>query len=49
MISICIMLFFYVFDDDSIDIVKPDGICLLTFVMNELHPSAFRILHSRST
>ena len=39
--------------DDTKDIEKPDGICLLTFVVDEfsglfLHPSIFSIIHSRS-
>ena len=40
-------------DDDIVEIEKPDGICLLNFVVNEfqgfiLHPSVFPIKHSRS-
>ena len=40
-------------NDDIVDIEKPDGICLLTFVVDEfsglfLHPSIFSIKHSRS-
>ena len=36
-----------------VDIEKPDGICSLTFVVNEfpglfLHPSIFYFIHSRS-
>ena len=43
-------LFLY---DDIVDIEKPDGICSLTFVVDEfsglfLHPSIFSIVHSRS-
>ena len=39
--------------EDIVDIEKPDGICLLTFVVDEfsgffLHPSIFSIIHSRS-
>ena len=39
-------------NDDIADIKKPDGICSLTFVVNEfsglfLHPSIFSIIHSR--
>ena len=38
---------------DIVDIEKPDGICSLTFVVDEfsglfLHPSIFSIIHSRS-
>ena len=40
-------------NEDIVDIEKPDGICLLTFVIDEfsglfLHPSIFFIIHSRS-
>ena len=40
-------------NEDIVDIEKPDGVCLLTFVMDEilglfLHPSIFSIIHSRS-
>ena len=40
-------------NDDIVDIEKPDGICLLTFVIDEfsgllIHPSIFSIIHSRS-
>ena len=40
-------------NDNIVDIEKPDGICLPTFVVNELsglflHPSIFSIKHSRS-
>ena len=39
--------------EDIVDIEKPDGICLLTFVVDEfpglfLHPSVFFMIHSRS-
>ena len=39
--------------ENIVDIKKPDGICLLTFVVNKfsglfLHPSIFSIIHSRS-
>ena len=42
------------FSNDSIvDIKKPDGICSITFVVDEisgliLHPSTFYIIHSGS-
>ena len=37
-------------DDDIVDIEKPDGICSLTFVVDQisglfLHPSNFSIKH----
>ena len=40
-------------NNDILDIEKPDGICSLTFVVDEfsglfLHLSIFYILHSRS-
>ena len=40
-------------DDDNVDIEKSDGICSLTFVVDEssglfLHPSVFSVKHSRS-
>ena len=40
-------------NDNIVDIEKPDGIYLHTFVVNEfsgllLHPSIFSIKHSRS-
>ena len=40
-------------NDNIVDIEKPDGICLPTFVVNEfsglfLHSSIFSIKHSRS-
>ena len=40
-------------NDSIVDIEKPDGICLPTFVVNEfsglfLHSSIFSIKHSRS-
>ena len=39
--------------DDIVDNEKPDGICSLTFVVDEFsglffHPSIFPIIHSRS-
>ena len=39
-------------NDNILDIEKPDGICSLTFVVDEfsglfLHPSIFSIIHSR--
>ena len=39
--------------EDIVHIEKPDGICSLTFVVDEfsglfLHPSIFSIKHSRS-
>ena len=42
-----------VLNDDIADIDKPDGICLPTFVVDEvsglfLHPSFFYIKYSRS-
>ena len=41
-------------NEDNVDIEKPDGICLLTFAVDEfselfLHPSIFFIIHSKST
>ena len=41
------------FNDDIVDIGKPDGISSLTFVVNEfsglfLHPSFFSVKHLRS-
>ena len=46
---LCLMLL----NDDIVDIEKRDGICSLTFVVDEflvlfLHPSIFSIIHSRS-
>ena len=40
-------------NEDTVDIGKPDGICSLTFVVDEfsgllLHPSIFFIINSRS-
>ena len=40
-------------NEDIVDIEKPDGICLLTFAVDEfselfLHPSIFFIIHSKS-
>ena len=40
-------------NDSIVGIEKPDGICSLTFVVDEfselfLHPSIFSIIHSRS-
>ena len=40
-------------NDDIVDIEKPDGICLPTFIVDEfsgsfLHPSVFSMVHSRS-
>ena len=40
-------------NEDIVAIEKPDGICSLTFVVDEslglfLHPSIFSIIHSRS-
>ena len=39
-------------NEDFADVQKPDGICLLTFVVDEfsglfLHPLIFSIIHSR--
>ena len=41
-------------NEDIVDIEKPDGICSLTFVVDEFsrllsHPSIFSIIHSRSS
>ena len=46
-------LFFMLLNKDIVDIEKSVGICLLTFVVDELsrlflHPSIFSIIHSRS-
>ena len=46
-------LFSILLKEDIVDIKKPDGICLLTFVADEfsglfLHPSIFSNMHSRS-
>ena len=46
-------LFSMLFNDDIVDIEKPEGICSPTFVRDEfsgkvLHPSIFSIKHSRS-
>ena len=40
-------------NEDIVDIKNPDGICVLTFVVDEfselfLHPLIFSIIHSRS-
>ena len=40
-------------NNDIVEIEKSDGICLLTFVVNEFselfsHPSVVSIIHSRS-
>ena len=40
-------------NDNIVEIEKPDGICSLTFVVDEfselfLHPSIFSIIHSQS-
>ena len=45
-------LFSMALNDNILDIEKPDGICSLTFVVDEfsglfLHPSIFSIIHSR--
>ena len=45
-------LFSMLLNEDIVDIEKPDGICSLTFVVDEfsglfLHPSIFSIKHSR--
>ena len=42
-----------VLSEDNKDFEKPDGICSLTFVVDELsglflHPQTFSIIHSRS-
>ena len=47
------MIVFYGFSEDNKDFEKPDGICSLTFVVDELsglflHPQTFSIIHSRS-
>ena len=46
-------LFSTLLNDDIVDIEKPNGICLLTFLVDELsglflHPSVFSIIHLRS-
>ena len=46
-------LFSMVINEDVFEIENPDGICLLTFVVDEflgllLHPSIFPVIHSRS-
>ena len=46
-------LFSTLLNEDNVDIDKPDGICLPTFVVDEvsglfLHPSFFSIKYSRS-
>ena len=46
-------LFSVLVNEDIVDIEKPDGICLLTFVADEfsglfLHPSIFPIIHPKS-
>ena len=38
--------------EDIVDIVKPDGMCSLTYILDEfsglfLHTSVFSIIHSR--
>ena len=43
-------LFSMLLNDDIFDIEKPDGICLLTFLVDEfsgliLHPSIFFVIH----
>ena len=48
------MLFSMFLKEDIVDIEKPDGICLLTFVVNKfsrsfLHPLIFSIIHSIHT
>ena len=45
-------LFSMLLNEDIVDIEKPDGICSLTFVVDEfsglfLHQSIFSIIHSR--
>ena len=47
-------LFSTLLNGNIVDIVKPDGICSLTFVVAKcpwlfLHPSVFAIKHWRST
>ena len=47
------MLIFSALKEDIVDIEKPDGICSVTFVVDEfsglfLHPSIFSIIHSLS-
>ena len=44
---------FSMLNENNLDVKKPDRICLLTFVVDEIsglffHPSIFSILHSRS-
>ena len=46
-------LFSMLLNEDIIDLEKPDGICSLTFVVDEFsgllfHPSIFSIIHARS-
>ena len=46
-------LFSVLLNEDIVNIEKPDGICSLTFVVDEfsglfLHPSIFSIIHTRS-
>ena len=46
-------LFSLLLNENIVDIEKPDGLCSLTFVVDEfsglfLHPSIFSIKHSRS-
>ena len=46
-------LFSMLLKEDIVDTEKPDGICYLTFVVDEfsglfLHPSIFSIIHSKS-
>ena len=45
-------LFSMLLNEDIVDIEKLDGICLLTFLVDEfsglfLHPSVFSVIHSR--
>ena len=47
-------LFSTLLNGNIVDVVKPDGICSLTFVVTKcpwlfLHPSVFAIKHWRST
>ena len=46
-------LFFMLLNDDIVDIEKPDGLCSLTFVVDQLpglflHPLIFFIIHPRT-
>ena len=41
-------------NDEIVDMEKPDGICLIAFVVDEfsglfLHTSIFSVIHSRSS